>query len=101
MLKDINDIYGIQLVAKDGKIGQVEDFYFDEKCWIVRYLVVDSGPWYSGKRILISPSSVKSISDAKSEISVKHSRANIQRTLEDEIAKPAYASNELSTLLTS
>jgi len=27
----------------DGIIGRVQDFYFDDEAWVIRYLVVDCG----------------------------------------------------------
>lgn len=78
------------IMASDGLLGSVRGFLVDHKSWAIADLVVESGPWYSGKHILISPSSVKRISYAKSEVLVKLNRANVQRTLEDEIAKSAF-----------
>jgi hypothetical protein len=43
----------------DGEIGTLEDFYFEEAGWNVRYLLVDTGSWFDGKRVLLSPSAVQ------------------------------------------
>lgn len=55
MLRSLNDVKGYSLHAQDGKIGSVDDFYFDDVQWRVRYLVVDTGNWLPGRRVLISP----------------------------------------------
>jgi uncharacterized protein YrrD len=52
-------ITGATIRATDGDIGTVEDFYFEEDRWTVRYLLVDTGKWLSGKKVLISPMSVR------------------------------------------
>jgi uncharacterized protein YrrD len=52
-------IRGAPVLATDGEIGSVEDFFFEEDRWAVRYVYVDTGRWLSGKRVLISPMSVK------------------------------------------
>jgi PRC-barrel domain len=44
--------------ATDGDIGHVDDIYFETGSWNVRYLVVDTGKWLPGRRVLISPESV-------------------------------------------
>src|SRR4029453_8562713 len=49
---------GASVRGVDGEIGTLEDFYFEEDRWTVRYLLVDTGKWLSGKRVLISPMSV-------------------------------------------
>jgi sporulation protein YlmC with PRC-barrel domain len=55
MLQDLEQLYGRKLGATDGVIGQVKDFYFDDKTWAVRYLVADTGSWLSGRQGLLTP----------------------------------------------
>lgn len=55
MLQDITQLYGRKLGAADGDIGQVQDFYFDDKSWVIRYLVADTGGWLTGRQVLLSP----------------------------------------------
>lgn len=55
MLRSINQLYGDELRATDGDIGHIKDFYFDDQNWAVRYVVVDTGWWLSGRLVLISP----------------------------------------------
>ncbi len=55
MLRNVNDLRGYAINATDGVIGQVEDLYFDDKDWAIRYLVVDTGGWLPGRKVLISP----------------------------------------------
>ena len=54
-------------------------------------LVVETGPWYACKRILISTSAVQNISYLDAKVVVKLTRADIQRTREDEVAMAALA----------
>ena len=58
MLHLARKIRGATIRAVDGDIGAVEDFYFEEDRWTVRYLLVDTGKWMSGKKVLLSPMSV-------------------------------------------
>ena len=55
MLKSLKQLYGGKLTAADGEIGHVKDFYFDDQSWVVRYVVVDTGSWLSGRQVLVSP----------------------------------------------
>jgi len=55
MLRRMKDLKGFAIGARDGDIGEVSDFIFDDKTWTVRYLVVDTGGWLSGRNVLISP----------------------------------------------
>jgi len=55
MLQSAKDLRGYAIQATDGEIGKVYDFYFDDESWTIRYLVVETGSWFSGKQVLISP----------------------------------------------
>lgn len=55
MLHSNKDLLDLSLVATDGGIGHVNDLYFDDQRWAVRYLVVDTGSWLSSRKVLVSP----------------------------------------------
>ncbi len=55
MISLSKDLQDLTMVATDGEIGDVKDFYFDDDSWAVRYLVVDTGSWLSSRKVLISP----------------------------------------------
>lgn len=38
----------------DGEIGEVTEFYFDDRQWSIRYLVAETGNWLNGRRVLVS-----------------------------------------------
>ena len=55
MLRNVNDLRGYAIRATDGVIGEVDDLYFDDEDWAIRYLVVDTGTWLRDRKVLISP----------------------------------------------
>ena len=55
MLRSTKDLMTYRMEAKDGVIGKVSDFYFDDARWTVRYVVADTHVWRPGRRVLISP----------------------------------------------
>ena len=55
MLRKLRDLLGSTILAKDGAIGKVHDFYFDDEHWTVRYMVADTGGWLTGRLVLLSP----------------------------------------------
>src|SRR5690349_25144073 len=79
MLHNINELKGYSISATDGEIGQVEDFYFDDDKWVVRYLVVDTGKWLPGRKVLISPVSVAREGTNDKAIRVNLSREQVER----------------------
>ena len=58
MLRSAKELKGYTIQALDGEIGKANEFYFDDMNWVIRYLVVDTGTWLPGKKVLISPVSL-------------------------------------------
>ena len=50
------------LRSRDGDIGRVRDFYFDDRHWAIRYLVADTGGWLARRKVLISPYALGGVS---------------------------------------
>ncbi len=58
MLTNSTNLKGFVIRAKDGELGTVDQFYFDDESWAIRYLTVETGGWLGGRQVLISPFSV-------------------------------------------
>ena len=54
-LKDITDLEGFDVAALDGDIGEVDEATYDVGS---SYIVVDTGPWIFGKKVLIPASAI-------------------------------------------
>ena len=74
--------------ATDGEVGSIQQFYFDDRHWTVRYLVADSGDWLTGKQVLISPYSLGALSEADRRIDVDLNRKQIEDSPALETEKP-------------
>jgi len=55
MLHKARDLHGDALHAEDGEVGSVDDLYFHDGDWDVRYLVVNTRDWIPGRKYLVSP----------------------------------------------
>lgn len=55
MLRRLDKMAGFAIHTRDGRMGHVDDFFFDDQSWHVRYLVAKTGPWLFGRRVLLSP----------------------------------------------
>lgn len=58
MLRSTQNLLGVAIHALDGEIGRVYSFLFDDEKWTVRYLVVDTGRWLPGRKVLIDPTAL-------------------------------------------
>ena len=59
MLIATQAMFGCSLENGEETVGTVKDLFFDGQTWIVRYLVVDTGSWLSGRRVLMPPDVVE------------------------------------------
>jgi hypothetical protein len=58
MLWDASVIKGYAIEARDGRLGSVSDFLFEDAQWMIRWLVVDTGHWLPGRKVLLPPSAL-------------------------------------------
>jgi hypothetical protein len=73
--------------ASDGRIGTISDLLFDDGTWKIRWLVVDTGSWLSGRKVLLHPSAVGEVDVARQVVAVKLTKQQITdspSTLEDQ-----------------
>jgi hypothetical protein len=78
-------VTGYQILARDGDIGHVDDFLVEDDDWSVHYMVVDTKNWWAGKKVLISPMSVRRIEWEERRVSLGADRLQVQHS-------PAYDS---------
>ena len=70
-LRSASEVEGYDIRATDGEIGHMEDFIVDEVDWVIRYLVVDTRNWLpGGRKVLISPATVREITWADGIVSI-------------------------------
>lgn len=78
MLRKANDLRTYTLIATDGEIGKINDLYFDDRFWTVRYVVADTGSWVVQKPVLISPYAIRSIDEQEQQVVTELSREQIE-----------------------
>ena len=60
-LQTATAVMGYAIRAEDGEIGHVKDVLVDDKAWTIRYLVIDTENWWAGKKVLVSPEWLTSV----------------------------------------
>ncbi len=75
--------------ASDGKIGSVDDLFFDDEYWTIRYVVVDTGSWLRpGRRVLVSPHSIEDLNVEERLLKLRLSKQSIENGPEVDADKP-------------
>jgi uncharacterized protein YrrD len=96
MLHTIKGLSGFALGATDGEIGEVMDVYFDDEHWTIRYMVVATGRWLHGRRVLISPMSVRGISWDDAVIDLTISQQQVRDSPDIDTDKPVSRQHEIA-----
>ena len=78
MLIKAKTIKNYKLHGLDGEIGKVKEFYFDDKHWTVRYLVADTGNWFTGRKVLISPYAIGAVNAQEESININLTKKQIE-----------------------
>ena len=88
MIHSVTALRGYAIHAADGEIGKIEDCYFDDEMWTLRYLVVRTGSWLFGKEVLLSPVVVERIDFEHRKIICKISSRQVENSPSVETEKP-------------
>ena len=94
MLTNAANLKGLVIRATDGEIGTVDQFYFDDEAWAIRYLTLDTGGWLGGRRVLISPISVVHTDWQMKRVDVALTKKQVENSPNIDIHKPVSRQHE-------
>jgi hypothetical protein len=77
-LRSCGVVKGYHVHASDGDIGHVQGFIVDERTWSIRYLVVNTGNWWTGHDVLVSPEWIQDVSWSLSKVTTNLDREAIK-----------------------
>jgi hypothetical protein len=89
-------INGYAIAASDGRLGTVSDFLFDDASWLVRWLVVDTGNWLSGRKVLLPPSVLGQLDAKEHEFSVNLTMQQVKDSPDIDTQRPVSRQMETS-----
>ena len=69
---------GYALEASDCRIGTVKTFLFDDTTWKIRWLVVDTGHWLTGRQVLVHPSAIGLPDHERQRLPVTLTKAQVE-----------------------
>ncbi len=89
MLRRLRDYEDFEVWSREERdLGRVEDFHFDEDRWTVRYIVVRTGSWFTGRSVLLSPISIARLQWDRARIDFKLTEAQIKGAPDADLAQP-------------
>jgi hypothetical protein len=98
VLTNATRLKGLVVRAVDGELGTVNEFYFDDDTWAIRYLLVDTGGWLGGREVLISPFSVIAADLLTGRLDVALTKKQVEHSPDIDTHKPVSRQHEAAYL---
>jgi PRC-barrel domain protein len=89
-LSSVKELVGYGLEAQDGNVGHIEDFIVEDDTWSIRYLVIDSRSWLSGRKLLIETAWLGAVNHEDRQISVQVPGSRIEALPDFDPGAPVY-----------
>ncbi len=94
MLRSMLDLKNYTIGATDGEVGHVSDFFFDDRAWIIRYLVVETGSWLLSRKVLLSPFSLMDADWEHKRLPVRITREQVKDSPDIDTHQPVSRQHE-------
>jgi hypothetical protein len=94
-LRSLREVLDYDVQATDGAIGRLDDLIADDQSWRIRYLVVDTGGWLFGRRVLVAPAWVEMVAWPERNFHVGLTRSAVRSSPEFDPSAPVSAEYEL------
>lgn len=95
MIHNEMKIRNYKINATDDELGSVDAFLFDDKDWTIRYLLADTRKWLPGRKVLISPISIKTVNHEEEQVSVQLTKKQVKDSPDIDSDKPVTRTEEL------
>jgi uncharacterized protein YrrD len=96
MIWKASHLDGYAIEALDGRLGVVSDFLFDDTSWSIRWLVVDTGKWLTGRKVLLPVSVLGHVDESRKAFSVRLTMQQIKDSPDVDADRPVSRQMESS-----
>ncbi len=94
----INETYlkGLVIRATDGELGTVDQLYFDDVTWAIRYLTVNTGGWLRGRKVLVSPLAIVQAHWPARRLDMALTKKQVENSPDIDTQKPVSRQHEIA-----
>jgi sporulation protein YlmC with PRC-barrel domain len=96
MLWNASALTGYSINATDGEIGTVKDLLFEDITWRLRWLVVATGPWLLGRKVLISHLTLEKPNEVDRSFAVALTKQQVKESPDVDTDRPVSRQQEAS-----
>jgi sporulation protein YlmC with PRC-barrel domain len=94
MLHRLQALIDHRVIATDGETGNVQDFLFDDKTWVIHYLVVDVSRWLSRREVVLPVSAVEQLDWEKKTLHVPLTKEQVRESPDVDTKEPVSRQQE-------
>jgi hypothetical protein len=96
VLRSVKELFGYQILATDGDVGKVDDFFFDDRTWTIRYVVVETGGWLGGRKVLLIPAVLGEPRWEDRSFPVSLTKRRVEKSPDIDVARPVHRQHEIA-----
>jgi hypothetical protein len=98
MLTNAKLLKGFVIRTTDGEIGAVDQLYFDDETWAIRYFTLETGSWLAGRQVLVSPISIVHTDWQAKRLDVVLTKKQVENSPNIETHRPVSRQDEATYL---
>lgn len=84
------------MIATDGEIGSVCNFFFDDQSWTIRYVVVDVRSWLRRRDVLIAVTALEQPDWTQKTFRVQLRKEQVRHSPDVDSKKPVSRQQEIA-----
>jgi len=88
-LRSLIGVVGYSLRTTDGEVGHIEDFITETEDWRLRFMIVDTGRWWPGRKVMLSTERITRVDFVNSRVCVDMTRIEVKEAPEFDPEAPA------------
>ncbi|WP_188456560.1 PRC-barrel domain-containing protein [Virgibacillus oceani] len=80
MMYYTSELKDYRIDATDGEMGKIQDLYFDDHSWAIRYAIIDTRKWLPGRNVYLSPTSFVKLNEMEKLVEVSYDKGTIRNS---------------------
>lgn len=96
MLHELKALIGSHVSAADGTIGHIRTFLFDDRTWVIHYLVVEVGGWLKRKEVVLAVAALEQPDWKNRTFRVRLTKQQVHDSPDVDTEKPVSLQQEIA-----
>jgi sporulation protein YlmC with PRC-barrel domain len=98
MLHRLHALVEHRVIATDGEAGRVQDFLFDDKTWMIHYLVVDVKRWLSQHEVILPLTAIKQLDWENKSLYLELTKEQVRESPDADTKEPVSRQQEMAMM---